>query len=559
MSSTTDVKRFRADATSARIVERLTNPDTRNTISKICEVTGVVGLSVGVIHNGKVIYQDHFGHRDHDKKYPPDSHSTYHIGSMSKAMVAAAFASLVHQGKVNWSTPLSELVPEYATSTSFTRLPELKTKANVEDLLAMRMGLPTGNGLWIQSSQQLLVPKVETARIVGFLEPQLEFRQKMSYCNWCYALAGEILERLCDSSIEHCTKNLLYDPLDLRSTTFGKPTKENHVSAYMTLADLSSIDVPCPPLCSGRVLAGAGAAKSSLADLLAYYKVLLESAADQKNSGESETEGSPFFHTEHIWGPRAAIDENSYYGLGWVGTRLPGQSGLVSVNSNGSSGNLPIIAKGIPKPTQLVYHNGAMAGALSAVYLLPETQTGIVVLSNTFALCDAPDWIAQYLVEIILDSPERNDFVELAKEAAVNALHHYEETRRILAQERIIGTKSRELIEYTGRYYNSIKNFHLDVTISGDKLRMVAQGYQAVNYDLQHYNYDVFSWDCDRDAQTRKRTIEAQLGNFDGAMTAQIPLERSSSKPPMGIFIFEINRRLVAFPGHVPKRCTCTK
>jgi hypothetical protein len=92
-------------------------------------------------------------------------------------------------------------------------------------------------------------------------------------------------------------------------------------------------------------------------------------------------------------------------------TQLPGQGGLVGVNSYESPGGLPAIARGIPKPTRLVYHNGAMAGALSAVYLHPETQTGVIVLSNTFALCDTPDWIAQLLIEVILDSPERNDFM----------------------------------------------------------------------------------------------------------------------------------------------------
>jgi CubicO group peptidase (beta-lactamase class C family) len=52
-------------------------------------VTGAVGLSVGVIHYGEIIHQEHFGYRDVDQKIAPDANSTYHIGSMSKAMVAA--------------------------------------------------------------------------------------------------------------------------------------------------------------------------------------------------------------------------------------------------------------------------------------------------------------------------------------------------------------------------------------------------------------------------------------------------------------------------------------
>jgi CubicO group peptidase (beta-lactamase class C family) len=64
-------------------------------------VTGAVGLSVGVIHYGEVIDHDHFGYRDVDQKIAPDVNSTYHIGSMSKVMVAASFGSLVHQRKLN--------------------------------------------------------------------------------------------------------------------------------------------------------------------------------------------------------------------------------------------------------------------------------------------------------------------------------------------------------------------------------------------------------------------------------------------------------------------------
>ncbi|KAK3935639.1 beta-lactamase/transpeptidase-like protein [Diplogelasinospora grovesii] len=502
------MKCFRANPRTAGILERLAHPSTRATISDICELTGTAGLSLGVIHGGEVIHQSHFGYRDVDKKVGPNANSTYHVGSMSKAMVAASFASLVHKGKLSWSTPLKELVPEYADPATVTRLAELKSEANIEDLLAMRTGLPTANGLWVQQCQQLLVPKTETARIFGLLEPQHKFRLKMSYCNWSYALAGEILERLAGSSLEQSTKGLRYDRLGLGTTTFGDPAEDNHVTAYMTLTDRSPLAVPCPPLRSGRLLAAAGAAESSLTDLLTYYKALLKAAADQKESGKTETEGSPFFDVQYLWGPRAVINEHSHYGLGWVVTELPGQGGLVGVNSYESPRGLPTIAKGIPEPVQLVYHNGAMAGALSAVYLLPETQTGIVVLSNTFALCDAPDWIAQFLVE-----------------ASQNARTHHVNTRKILAEERTLGAKPRELSKYVGRYYNSIGNFYLDVAVHGDNgLRMTTQGYPFVHYDLSHYHYDVFAGDCDRDAETRRTIYPQWSPNFHRISSHQLQI-----------------------------------
>jgi CubicO group peptidase (beta-lactamase class C family) len=101
----------------------------------------------------------------------------------------------------------------------------------------MRTGLPTGNGYWVQQDQRLLVSKNETARVLGLLELQLKSRSKMSYCNWSYALAGEILERVSGLSLEECTKSLLFSPLGLSTTTFGAPAEENHVTAVITLTD----------------------------------------------------------------------------------------------------------------------------------------------------------------------------------------------------------------------------------------------------------------------------------------------------------------------------------
>ncbi|KAK0721125.1 hypothetical protein B0H67DRAFT_486558 [Lasiosphaeris hirsuta] len=43
-------------------------------------------------------------------------------------------------------------------------------------------------------------------------------------------------------------------------------------------------------------------------------------------------------------------------------------------------------------PSRLaVYHQGNLPGATSAVYLFPETQSGVVVLTNAYGLSDVAD------------------------------------------------------------------------------------------------------------------------------------------------------------------------
>jgi hypothetical protein len=43
---------------------------------------------------------------------------------------------------------------------------------------------------------------------------------------------------------------------------------------------------------------------------------------------------------------------------------------------------------------------------------------------------------------------------------------------------------------------------------------MITQGFPYVHYDLYHYNYDIFAWDCDRDKESRKAIYPQWAPNF---------------------------------------------
>ena len=57
-----------------------------------------------------------------------------------------------------------------------------------------------------------------------------------------------------------------------------------------------------------------------------------------------------------------------------------------------------------------------MPGALAAVNPVPETDSAIVVLSNSVTLNGTPDWMGQLVLEEEpLDVPERNNYIEAVK------------------------------------------------------------------------------------------------------------------------------------------------
>ena len=112
-------------------------------------------------------------------------------------MIAQAFALLVEDGQVVWETKLHELVPEYAENSSTeAKLKELKTDADLTDLLALHLEVTLRNQYWTPMYQRTLLDRKLTATVVADLDPLVSFRERMFYNNWAYGLAGEILENV---------------------------------------------------------------------------------------------------------------------------------------------------------------------------------------------------------------------------------------------------------------------------------------------------------------------------------------------------------------------------
>jgi hypothetical protein len=58
-----------------------------------------------------------------------------------------------------------------------------------------------------------------------------------------------------------------------------------------------------------------------------------------------------------------------------------------------------------------------MPGSSSAVLLSPESESAIVVLSNTTALCDMSDYTTQFLTQVVFDFPAKEDVGDWVKKS----------------------------------------------------------------------------------------------------------------------------------------------
>jgi CubicO group peptidase (beta-lactamase class C family) len=106
-------------------------------VEEIRKKCGVGSISVGVLHQGEVLFTGSTGDRDVAKQEKADNHTLYTLCSISKSFVAAAVGILVDRGKCNWTDPVGPYLPEFKTNGD----PRVASEATFNDFLRHSGGL----------------------------------------------------------------------------------------------------------------------------------------------------------------------------------------------------------------------------------------------------------------------------------------------------------------------------------------------------------------------------------------------------------------------------------
>ncbi|KAK0510815.1 hypothetical protein JMJ35_006367 [Cladonia borealis] len=110
------------------------------------------------------------------------------------------------------------------------------------------------------------------------------------------------------------------------------------------------------------------------------------------------------------------------------------------------------------------------------------------------AFNDAADGIGQLLVETLLDSPIRKDYVHLASLSADRALKKYAELTQKIEEGRESEGRRRALSDYVGSYVGFGGIFRIEVVESENELAMLFQGRESQKFQLRHHHQDTFTW-----------------------------------------------------------------
>lgn len=292
-------------------------------------------LSIGIFDKGQIQYYN-YGICSEDHPVLPTQQSIYDIGSITKTFTTAVLAQMVQEGKVKLTDPISLYLPKEVFKWASDSL-----AITLEDLATHQSSLPRMPSNFPRNpfSSQKNYQQKDLFDDLATFSPKVKSKRKASYSNFGVGLLGSILAEIEELTYEEMVSNRILLPLGMKNT-FIESDKEKMVGHNL-------FGRPAPPM-NFQVMHGAGAIRSSTEDIMKYMIANLERK-------------EPFQTTHH---PRAIFNDPDKIGLGWI--LIPSKT-----------------TEGI-----IIFHNGGTSGFFSALAFNKDTQTGVIVLSNSFQSVD---------------------------------------------------------------------------------------------------------------------------------------------------------------------------
>lgn len=433
--------------------------------------TGVPGVAVGVVHDGKVVFAEGYGVRDLSTGAKVDSGTVFPLASVSKSIGATVVAAAVGKGIVGWDTPVVRSLPEFALSD-----PWVTAHVTIGDMYAHR------SGLYEHAGDELEDIGYSRAEVLNRLRqiPLDPFRSTYAYGNFDITAAAESVSRAAGEDWAALSQRLVYDPLGMRHThsTYAELAAEED-RAVGHVPDGKGWKVSDPQRMPDAQ-SPAGGASSSVDDMLIWMRMVL----DEGGSAIPASALLPAITPEIVGGmPESSADRPGFYGYGFnVGTT---SGGLVDVN-----------------------HSGAfLLGTGTTFSLLPAAGLGIVVLTNGQANGIAEAISAQFR-DLAQYGHARQDWLSLFRARFQGMTAPVGETAG--KQPPSSATPAQPLAAYAGTYAN---DYYGPATVSvqcdGLELRLGPSG----RWLLTHWDGDRFVFELDGE---NGPAGSRSLATFDG-------------------------------------------
>lgn len=334
-------------------------------IEMLREQTGVPGMAVTIVEEGKTTLARGFGVRKLGESAPVDGATIFPTGSTGKAFTAAGLALLVDQGRIKWDDKVIDHLPWFRMYD-----PYVTREMTVRDLLVHRSGLGLGAG------DLLFVPRTnlsrkESVKRLAHIKPATSFRSGYAYDNVLYMVAGQLIEEVTGQTWEAFTAEHLFKAGGMTVSTaddvshFATANRaQPHARMNGGLRGAGDQEMLDERDGLGRNAAPAGGLAMSAEDMARWIRIQLGEGA-LPEGGRLYSEAA----AKEMWTPvvllpiqnlpepfKATRPIMAGYALGWDVRDYRGH--------------------------KIVSHGGAVFGSLTIVVLVPEKDVGFAIMVN---------------------------------------------------------------------------------------------------------------------------------------------------------------------------------
>lgn len=121
-------------------------------ITKKMYKNDVMGLSVAVVNDQKIVWAKGFGWADKKNRIKATPETVYRVGSITKLFTVTAAMQLVEQGKLDIDQPLHTILPQFSIRSRFGNTDKITPR----NIMTHHSGLPTDymQGMWSEKPEE---------------------------------------------------------------------------------------------------------------------------------------------------------------------------------------------------------------------------------------------------------------------------------------------------------------------------------------------------------------------------------------------------------------------
>ncbi len=312
----------------------------RADIEKEVAAGRLTGISVAVVKDGRILWEQGFGWADRAARRPATAHTAFSVASTTKPFTTMAAMMLAAEGKLALDRPAND----YLGAEKIVDADGPADEVTVRRLATHSSGLPTMFAMYPEggAGQQPTIP--ELVRDYGHLVAPVG--ERYEYSNVAMGILGGIVARQSGQELGGFLRDRILLPLGMKDSFFDTDLSRRAEMAVRYADD----GKPLPFYLTATP--GSGELYASAHDLARFAMLHL---------GGKGLDASAMIldqaRLDELHRPATRVAPHFHYGMGWEIYDEPGQIGVL-------------------------HHGGGQAGVNAEFVLVPSAEAAVIVLSN---------------------------------------------------------------------------------------------------------------------------------------------------------------------------------